>query len=127
MIDSSKCFVMKKKNIFQHRFWNQSGLEVMILEYILKLKIKHNKLVRKQPIIALYFEFENEPKFYNLGAGTKCLNISNVNVKVIELFRGILLLNLRSISFIGNKILYYTALLLCYEEDGLVTYIKGLF
>ena len=24
--------------------------------------------VRKQPIIALYFEFENELKFYNLGA-----------------------------------------------------------
>ena len=23
--------------------------------------------VRKQPIIALYFEFENELKFYNLG------------------------------------------------------------
>ena len=25
--------------------------------------------VRKQPIIALYFEFENELKFYNLEAG----------------------------------------------------------
>ena len=24
--------------------------------------------VRKEPIIALYFEFENELKFYNLGA-----------------------------------------------------------
>ena len=24
--------------------------------------------VRKQPIIVLYFEFENELKFYNLGA-----------------------------------------------------------
>ena len=24
--------------------------------------------VRKQPIIELYFEFENELKFYNLGA-----------------------------------------------------------
>ena len=25
--------------------------------------------VRKQPIIALYFEFENELKFYKLGGG----------------------------------------------------------
>ena len=25
--------------------------------------------IRKQPIIALYFEFENELKFYNLGPG----------------------------------------------------------
>ena len=27
--------------------------------------------VRKQPIIALYFEFENDLKFYNLGARSK--------------------------------------------------------
>ena len=33
------------------------GLVVIKLEYSLKLKIK--RLVRKQPIIALYFEFEN--------------------------------------------------------------------
>ena len=37
-----------------------SGLEVIKLEYSLKLKIKRS--VRKQPIIALYFEFENEPR-----------------------------------------------------------------
>ena len=32
MIDSSKCFVKKKKSIlnFQHRFWNQSGREVKL-------------------------------------------------------------------------------------------------
>ena len=41
------------------------------LEYVLKLKIKRNDWllatrVRKQPIIALYFESENELKFYNL-------------------------------------------------------------
>ena len=37
---------------------------------ILKLKIKHNDWtrVRKQPIISLYFEFENELKFYNFKA-----------------------------------------------------------
>ena len=28
--------------------------------------------VRKQPIIALYFEFENELKVYNLKASTRC-------------------------------------------------------
>ena len=42
-----------------------SGLEVIKLEFILKLKIKR---VRKQPIIALYFEFETVLKFYNLEA-----------------------------------------------------------
>ena len=40
--------------------------------YSLRLKKKHNDwqvadTVRKQPIIALYFEVENELKFYNLG------------------------------------------------------------
>ena len=39
--------------------------EVIKLEYSLKLKIKGNNwvLVRKQPIIALYFEFEYELNF----------------------------------------------------------------
>ena len=44
--------------------------------YSLKLKIKHNDWlladnvdnVCKQPVIVLYFEFENELKFYNLKA-----------------------------------------------------------
>ena len=49
------------------------GPEVIKLEYSLKLKkIKRNDWlltdIRKQPIIALYFEFENDLKFYNLGA-----------------------------------------------------------
>ena len=49
------------------------GLEVIKLEYSLKLKIKCNDWLlvdtcHKQPIIALYFEFENELKFYNLEA-----------------------------------------------------------
>ena len=44
------------------------GLEVIKLEFILRLKIKRNDwlLVRKQPIIALYFESETVIKFYNL-------------------------------------------------------------
>ena len=50
------------------------GLEVIKLEYSLRLKIKRNDwllvdtCVRKQPIIARYFESENELKFYNLEA-----------------------------------------------------------
>ena len=49
------------------------GLEVIKLEYNLKLKIKCNDWLLadtcpKQPIIALYFEFENELKFYYLEA-----------------------------------------------------------
>ena len=49
------------------------GLEVIKLEYSLKLKIKLNDgclrtHLRKQPIIVLYFEFENEIMFYNLEA-----------------------------------------------------------
>ena len=51
-------------------------LEVIKLEYNLKLKIKGNDppladictFVRKHPIIALYFESENELKFHNLEA-----------------------------------------------------------
>ena len=43
-----------------------------LLEYIFKLKIRRNNWlltrVCKQPIIALYFEFENELKFDNLDA-----------------------------------------------------------
>ena len=34
----------EKKINFQDRFWNKSGLEVIKLECILKLKIKRNKL-----------------------------------------------------------------------------------
>ena len=42
-----------------------SGLEIIKLEYSLKLKIKRNDWL---PIIVLYFEFENELNFYNLKA-----------------------------------------------------------
>ena len=47
-------------------------------EYSLKLTIKRmssclRTRVRKQPLIALYFEFENELKFYNLGVWLKSL------------------------------------------------------
>ena len=64
----------------------QPGLEVMKLEFILKLKIKPNygclrTGVCKQPIIALYFEFENELKFYNLKARS-FWNFAGVFVKV---------------------------------------------
>ena len=52
-----------------------AGLEVIKLEYSLKLKIIMigclQTRVRKQPIIALYFEFENELKFYNFEARRK--------------------------------------------------------
>ena len=49
-----------------------AGLEVIKLEYSLRLKVKCNDWLladtcRKQPII-LYFESENELKFYNLEA-----------------------------------------------------------
>ena len=44
----------------------QPGLEVMKLEYSLKLKIKRHK----QPIIVLYLKFETVLKFYNLEANS---------------------------------------------------------
>ena len=55
------------------------SLEVIKLEYGLKLKIKRNDwpLADKQPIIALYFEFENELKFYNLEARMTRFNITS--------------------------------------------------
>ena len=40
------------------------GLKVIKLEFILKLKLRF----RKQPIIALYHEYENELTFYHLEA-----------------------------------------------------------
>ena len=36
--------------------------------YSLKLKLKRNDWLLAEPIIALYFEFENALEFYNLGA-----------------------------------------------------------
>ena len=53
------------------------GLEVIKLDYILKPKIKRNDSllqtrVRKQSIIALYFEYGNELKLYNLEAKMRC-------------------------------------------------------
>ena len=45
------------------QFGPRSGLEVIKLEFILKLKIK-------QPIIVLFFELETVLKFYNLEAWT---------------------------------------------------------
>ena len=43
--------------------------------------------VRKQPIIALYFEFENELKFYNLEASVVCVCVCLcVRSKVDSLF-----------------------------------------
>ena len=45
------------------------ALRFLKLEFIFKLKIKHNDLrVRKQPIIVIYFEFETVLKFYILEA-----------------------------------------------------------
>ena len=73
----------------------QSGLEVIKLDFILRLKIKRNDWlladtcphclrtrVRKQPIIALYFESENVLKFYNLEArsGSILLEIKTIKV-----------------------------------------------
>ena len=57
----------------QERSTRRSGLEVLKLEFILRLKIKHTDwllatCVRKQPIIALYFKSKNVLKFYNLEA-----------------------------------------------------------
>ena len=57
---------------------HKPGLEVIKLELILRLKLKRNDwlLADKQPIIALYFESENELKFYNLEASvaSECSN-----------------------------------------------------
>ena len=49
-------------------FKRQQGTEVIKLEYCLKIKRNDWLLVRKQPINALDFEFENELKFCKLGA-----------------------------------------------------------
>ena len=64
------------------------GLEVIKLEYRLKLKIKGDDwlLVDKQPIIALYFEFEfeNELKFYNLEACIQGFRQSEIQISLLN-------------------------------------------
>ena len=52
-------------------------LEVIKLEFIIKLKIKRNHWlrVRKQPILVLYFEFETVLEFYNLEARSKYVSL----------------------------------------------------
>ena len=56
------------------------GLEVIKLEYSLKLRIRRIDWLLgdscPQPIIALYFEFGNELKFYNLKAWPQNYNAS---------------------------------------------------
>ena len=52
---------------------DKTGPEVIKLEFILKLKIKHIDWLLADACpqtanLALYFEFENELKFYNLEA-----------------------------------------------------------
>ena len=53
--------------IFINEFKGTSGLEVIKLEFILRLKIKRNDWLLVA-IIALYFESEIVLKFYNLNA-----------------------------------------------------------
>ena len=59
---------------FQFSSKRTSGLEAINHEYNLKLKIKRNDWLLaeatrpQEPIIALYFDSENELKFYNLEA-----------------------------------------------------------
>ena len=38
--------------------------------------------LRKQPIIALYFEFENELKIYNLGAWSLCVRQARAQIRL---------------------------------------------
>ena len=60
--------------------WNSPGPEVIKLEYSLKLKIERNDWLQaancKQPIIVLYFEFENELKGQNSAGdpGLYCIS-----------------------------------------------------
>ena len=62
------------------------GLEDIKLEYRLKLKIKRNDwlLADKQPIIVLYFEFENELKFYNLQACIQGFRQSEIQISLLN-------------------------------------------
>ena len=55
------------------------GLEVIKLEFILKLKIKHNDWLLADTINALYFEFEPVLKFYNLKAWSLSVGPGIVN------------------------------------------------
>ena len=56
---------------------NSPGLDVMKLEYSLKLTSS------KQPIVTLYFEFENELKFYNLESWLSAKNTETVVCQIL--------------------------------------------
>ena len=63
----------------------EPGLEVIKLEFILKLKIKRNDWLLsdtcpQQPIVMLYFEFETVLKFYNLEARTFSQHFGNIPI-----------------------------------------------
>ena len=62
-----------------------SGLEVIKLEYSLKLRIKRNNWLladTEQPTVVLYFEFENELKFITSGAGQIQSNFTEMCIKL---------------------------------------------
>ena len=61
--------------------------------------------VRKQPIIALYFEFENELKFYNVKAEMKELH----NIFYIVLGSLHILLYAPEINDLGHNVLHLCA------------------
>ena len=61
-----------------------SDLEVIKLEFPLRLKIKRNDW-RKQPIVTLYFEFETLLKLYNLAVSNNIVlhrRVNNVHVPI---------------------------------------------
>ena len=70
---SIKVFVAEQAGL--RSTWSQAlktGLEVVELRYSPRLKIKRNDWLLgdtcKQPILALYFESQNELKIYNIEA-----------------------------------------------------------
>ena len=78
---------------------SKAGFEVIKLEYSLKLKRKHNDwlLADRFPLAANHcalYKFENELKFYNLGARfafNKSQLGKKTNIKILIYLEGVLL------------------------------------
>ena len=73
--------------------------------------------VHKQPIIALYFEFKNELKFYNLGARSNYWHNSDFIIAFKMVF------NYSIIYFINNWFSYLYGLILYISSQHIFSHV----
>ena len=82
--------------------------------------------IRKQPIIALYFEFENELKFYNLGPGFPAIRpILSQDYCLVVLFYCSYVKNWKTILATSIHYVSQTMVRSCTQQTVLVWFLSG--